>query len=315
MTHKPSSLLVVGSVALDDLDGPFGPRPNVLGGSASYFSVAASLLAPGAVQLIAVIGDDFPAPHVELLKQKGVDLAGLERVAGKTFRWVGKYADDLSSRTSLDTQLGVFADFRPKLAESHRGAELLFLGNIDPVLQLDVLEQVKKPALVACDTMNFWIGGKPKELQRTLARVDILLINDEEARQLAGVHNLVKAAAIIHGMGPRGIIVKRGDSGALLFHEGGVFAAPAFPLDNVVDPTGAGDTFAGGFMGYLARAGVGQGGLTPAVIKRAMIYGSVLASFCVEDVSLDRLRTIRLEDVARRFRAFYELTQFEHIDL
>ena len=315
MTHKPSSLLVVGSVALDDLDGPFGPRPDVLGGSASYFSVAASLLAPQSVQLIAVIGDDFPAPHVELLRHKGVELSGLERVPGKSFRWVGKYADDLSTRTTLDTQLGVFADFRPKLGAIHRDAQLLFLGNIDPVLQLDVLEQVKKPTVVACDTMNFWIGGKPAELKRTLSRVDILLVNDEEARQLAGVHNLCKAAAAIRAMGPKAIIVKRGDSGALLFHESGVFAAPAYPLDNVVDPTGAGDTFAGGFMGYLARSGCGQAPLTPAIIKRAMIYGSVLASFCVEDVSLDRLRTIHLDDVARRFKAFYELTQFEHLEL
>jgi sugar/nucleoside kinase (ribokinase family) len=315
MTHKPSSLLVVGSVAIDDLDGPFGVRPDVLGGSASYFSVAASLLAPQSVQLVAVIGDDFPAAHVELLRHKGVELAGLEKVPGKTFRWVGKYADDLASRTTLDTQLGVFADFRPKLNEAHRAAELLFLGNIDPVLQLDVLEQVKKPALVACDTMNFWIGGKPTELKRTLSKVDILLLNDEEARQLAGQSNLVKAVAAIRAMGPRGIIVKRGDAGALLFHEGGVFAAPAFPLENVVDPTGCGDTFAGGFMGYLARVGVGQTGLTPAVIKRAMVFGSTLASFCVEDVGLGRLRELRLDDVAKRFKAFYELTQFEHIEL
>lgn len=313
--HKPSSLLVVGSVAIDDLDGPFGPRPDILGGSASYFSTAAGLLAYGAVSLVAVIGDDFPDEHVNFLEGRGVDISGLERVRGKTFRWKGRYADDLSSRTTLDTQLGVFADFRPKLNEAHKDARLVFLGNIDPVLQLSVLEQVHKPALVACDTMNFWISGKREDLTRVLSRVDLVILNDEEARQLAGVNNLVKAAAAIRAMGPRGVIIKRGDSGAMLFHDQGIFAAPAYPLDDFKDPTGAGDTFAGGFMGYLARAGVGQVPLSPEIIKRAMIYGSVLASFCVEDFSLDRLKQVTLHDVARRFKAFYELTQFELIDL
>jgi sugar/nucleoside kinase (ribokinase family) len=315
MKHEHSSLLVVGSVALDDLDGPFGRRPDVLGGSASFFSLAAGLLAPEAVRLVAVVGDDFPEEHVRLLDGRGVDVSGLERVRGKTFRWAGRYADDLNTRTTLDTQLGVFADFRPKLGDAHRSAELVFLGNIDPVLQLDVLEQVKKPALVACDTMNFWIGGKRKELQRTLERVDLLIVNDEEARQLAGVYNLVKAAAVIRAMGPRMVIVKRGDAGAFLFHEHGIFAAPAFPLEQVKDPTGAGDTFAGGLMGYLARAGVGKQELSAKVMRHAMIAGSVLASFCVEDFSVDRLRGLTMDEVAHRFRLFYELTHFEHQEL
>jgi sugar/nucleoside kinase (ribokinase family) len=315
MKLEPSSLLVVGSVALDDLDGPFGRRPDVLGGSASFFSLGAGLLAPSAVRLVAVIGDDFPAAHVELLVSRGIDVAGLERAAGKTFRWAGRYSADLNSRETLDTQLGVFADFRPKLSAAHKSAELVFLGNIDPVLQLDVLEQVKKPALVACDTMNFWIGGKRKELERTLRRVDVIVVNDEEARQLAGVGNLVRAAAAIRALGPRLVIVKRGDAGALLFHEHGIFAAPAFPLDVVKDPTGAGDTFAGGFMGYLARAAVGRHGLSAPVLRRAMIAGSVMASFCVEDFSVDRLRTLTLGEVAQRFKLFHDLTHFEHVEL
>jgi sugar/nucleoside kinase (ribokinase family) len=315
MKHDATPLLVVGSVALECLDGPFGRRPDVLGGSASFFALAASLLAPGAVKLVAVVGDDFPSVHVDLLRARGVDGAGLERVPGKTFRWAGRYADDLATRTTLDTQLGVFADFRPKLGPAHREAPLVFLGNIDPVLQLDVLEQVKKPALVACDTMNFWIGGKPAELARTLARVDLLVVNDEEARQLSGQHNLVKAAAAIRKLGPRAVVIKRGDSGALLFHEHGVFAAPALPLELVKDPTGAGDTFAGGFMGYLARAGVGRVPLSPQLIRGAMIAGSVLASFCVEDFSVDRLKVLTLAEVAQRFREFHELTHWEQVEL
>jgi sugar/nucleoside kinase (ribokinase family) len=303
-------LLVVGSVALDDLDGPFGRRPDVLGGSASYCSVAASYFTPH-VSLVAVVGRDFPEEHVELFARRGIDLEGLERAPGPTFRWRGKYSTDLDSRATLDTQLGVFAGFQPRLAEAAREADLVFLGNIDPVLQLDVLEQTRRPRLVACDTMNFWIGGKPEELRRVLERVDLLVINDEEARQLAGVHNLVRAAGAIRRMGARAVVVKRGDAGALLFHEGGVFAAPALPLEDVRDPTGAGDTFAGGFMGSLAR----HGEISPEAIKRAMIYGSVMASFCVEDFALDRLKGLELHDIAQRFRAFHELTFFERVEL
>jgi sugar/nucleoside kinase (ribokinase family) len=304
------SVLVVGSVALDDLDGPFGARPDVLGGSASYICVAASYLAEN-VQLVAVVGDDFPKQHLDMMAAHGIGLDGLEIKPGKTFRWKGVYSETLESRKTLDTQLGVFADFKPRLTEAHKDADLVFLGNIDPVLQLEVLEQVRRPTLVACDTMNFWISGKLDELRRVLEHVDILLINDEEARQLAGVHNLVRAADAIRMMGAKAVIVKRGDSGALLFHESGVFAAPALPLAEVIDPTGAGDTFAGGFIGSLARAPE----ISPDAIRRAMIYACTLGSFCVEAVSLDRLCHLSLGDISKRFRAFYDLTHFEHLDL
>ncbi len=303
-------LLIVGSVALDDIDGPFGHHPDVLGGSASFCSLAASYFTPS-VSLVAVVGEDFPQQHVDLFTSRGIDCAGLERVPGSTFRWRGRYTDDLSSRTTLDTQLGVFAGFSPRLSDGLCSSELVFLGNIDPVLQLEVLEQARGPRLVACDTMNFWIHGKPADLRRVLERVDLLIINDEEARQLAGVHNLVRAAGAIRRMGARAIVVKRGDSGALLFHDSGVFAAPALPLEDVRDPTGAGDTFAGGFMGALARAGE----ISPRAIKQAMIYGSVLASFCVEDVGLDRLRRLSHADISTRFRAFRDLTHFDHVEL
>lgn len=305
-----NSLLVVGSVALDDLDGPFGRHPDVLGGSASYISVAASFLAER-VQLVAVVGDDFPEAHVRFFAGRGIDLEGLERSPGMTFRWRGMYSETLESRHTLDTQLGVFADFRPRLTDAQRNAELLFLGNIHPSLQLEVLDQVRKPRLVACDTMNFWITGQLDELRRVLERVDILLVNDEEARQLAGVHNLVRAAEAIRMMGAKAVIVKRGDSGALLFHQDGIFAAPALPLADVRDPTGAGDSFAGGFMGALARSAA----LDAPAIRRAMIYGSVLASFCVEDFSLNRLQRLTRPEIAERFRAFHALTQFERIEL
>jgi sugar/nucleoside kinase (ribokinase family) len=310
---KPSSpLLIVGSVALDDVDGPFGRRPDVLGGSASFCSVAASYLtSPGSVSVVAVIGDDFPKEHVDFLASRGIDLGGLERVKGTTFRWRGRYSQHLDTRQSLDTQLGVFAGFRPKLSDAHRAAELVFLGNIDPTLQCEVLEQIRKPRLVAADTMNFWISGKSEELRRMLARIDLIIVNDEEARELSGAHNLVKAAHEIIKMGPKTVVVKRGDSGALLFHDGGVFAAPAYPLEDVKDPTGAGDTFAGGFMGYLARVRE----ITPQSIRSAMIAGSVMASFNVEDFSLDRMRNLAMHDIAQRFRMFHELTHFDRLEL
>ncbi len=304
-----SSLLVVGSVAFDSVETRAGKRTEVLGGAASYFSVAASFLAP--VRLTAVVGTDFPEAHTKLLESHGVDLAGLERVAGRTFRWAGVYANDFSTRTTLDTQLNVFQDFRPKLPPAWASSEYVFLANIDPVLQLNVLEQTSKPKFVACDTMNFWIEGKRPDLMRLLPRVDMLLLNDEEARQLSGEANLPAAARAIRAMGPKAVVIKRGDAGALLFHEGGVFAAPAFPIEDVVDPTGAGDSFAGGFMGWMAR----EGTVTPATIRTAMILGSVLASFSVEDFSLDRFRRLDLSQIRERFQAFTDLVHFEKIKL
>jgi sugar/nucleoside kinase (ribokinase family) len=302
-------LVVVGSVALDSVEAPAGKHDDVLGGSASFICTTASHFTRP--HLVAIVGRDFPEEHVQFLHRRGIDLTGLERVDGKTFRWAGRYSKDLASRTTLDTQLNVFAGFQPKLPDAYRDAELVFLGNIEPTLQLDVLGQVKRPRLVAMDTMNFWIEGRPDALAKVLARVDLLVINDEEARQLAREHNLPRAARAIRAMGPKTVIVKRGDSGALLFHEEGVFAAPAYPLEEVIDPTGAGDSFAGGFMGYLAQAG----DLGPAAIKRAMIYGSVMASFSVEAFSLDRLRDLTPADVETRYRAFCDLTHFGQVAL
>jgi sugar/nucleoside kinase (ribokinase family) len=309
-TKSPSSLLVVGSVGLDTVETRAGKRVDVLGGAASYFSVAASFLAP--VRLTAVVGTDFPAEHTKLLEGHKVDLTGLERVAGKTFRWSGVYAPDFSTRTTLDTQLNVFQDFQPKLPDASKASEYVFLANIDPVLQLSVLEQAEKPKFVACDTMNFWIGGpKRPDLLRLLERVDMLLLNDEEARQLSGEANLPAAARAIRKLGPRSVVIKRGDAGALLFHEGGVFAAPAFPIEDVIDPTGAGDSFGGGFMGWLAR----EGDTSPQTIRTAMIMGSVLASFSVEDFSLDRFKRLDLAQIRERFTAFADLVHFEKIKL
>ena len=307
--NAKSSLLVVGSVGLDTVETRVGKRADVLGGAASYFSVAASFLAP--VRLTAVVGTDFPAEHTKLLEEHKVDLAGLERVPGRTFRWSGVYAKDFSTRTTLDTQLNVFQDFQPKLPPAWTSSEYVFLANIDPVLQLSVLEQAQQSKFVACDTMNFWIGGKRDALLKLLRRVDMLLLNDEEARELSGEANLPAAARAIRKLGPSAVVIKRGDAGALLFHEGGVFAAPAFPIENVVDPTGAGDSFGGGFMGWLAH----EGDTSPATIRTAMIMGSVLASFSVEDFSLDRFKRLDLAQIRERFQAFVELVHFEKIKL
>ena len=304
------SLLIVGSVAFDDIDGPFGMHENLLGGSASFISRAASYFTRD-VSVIGVVGDDFPARYLEEMEALGIDASGIERQPGQTFHWVGKYNDDLSSRETLDTRLGVFASFQPRLSARHKQAQLVFLGNIDPILQRDVVEQTAGPLLVAADTMNFWIGGKRAELEKTLRRVNTLLVNDEEARQLAEEHNLRKAAARILQMGPSSVVIKRGDAGALLFHGGGVFGVPALPLEDVRDPTGAGDSFAGGFMGYLAYAG----DLSPKHIRTAMIVGSVMASFAVEQFSVDGLRGLTAEAIQGRFDAFTELTHFDRVSL
>ena len=301
------SILVVGSVAYDTVETPFGRAEKVLGGSASFFSVAASFFTP--VNLVAVVGDDFSEKAMSAFQGRPVDLEGLERTAGKTFHWQGKYSYDLNSRETVCTDLNVFEFFKPRIPDRYRRSEHVFLGNIDPVLQRQVLDQVERPRLVACDTMNFWISGKPEELKRTLAAVDILLINDAEARQLSGEWNIVKAARAIRAMGPHTLVIKKGEHGVLMFSEEGSFAAPAYPLEEVFDPTGAGDTFAGGFLGYLA----GSPTLDEAALRRAVIMGSTLASFCVEAFSLDRLLTLSRPEIDARYRLFKRLTHFEEV--
>lgn len=298
------SLLVVGSVALDDIEGPAGSAKNVLGGAASYFGVAASFFTP--VRVVAVVGDDFPEEHLRFLASKGLDLAGLRRVTGRTFRWGARYRESLNERDTLFTELGVFEHFDPVIPPAYRDSEWVFLANIQPTLQRRVLEQTRAPRFSAMDTMNFWITGARAELEKTLAVVKGLVINDEEARQLTGEANLVRAADAIRALGPRVVIVKRGEHGALLFDEDGIFAAPAFPLREVRDPTGAGDAFAGGLMGALAS----DGSVDTDALRRAMIYGSVLASFCVERFSLDRLRALSRAEVDARFEDFRRLTRF-----
>jgi len=303
------SLLVVGSVALDTVRTPFGERQDALGGSATFASVAASFFTD--VRLVGVIGDDFDPAHVELLRSHAIDLEGLERAPGRTFRWSGVYGHDLNERTTLDTQLNVFAAFDPRLPPRYAASEYVFLANVDPEVQLRVLEQIDRPRFVALDTMNFWIEGKPEPLRRILTRVDALLLNDSEARMLAGTGNLLRAAAAIRALGPQVLVIKRGEYGAVLFARDEVFSAPGFLLEEVFDPTGAGDTFAGGFMGYLAA----RGELSSAALRRAVIFGSALASFAVESFSVDRVHTLTHQEIAARFRAFQALTRFEDADL
>ncbi|MBI2160673.1 MAG: bifunctional hydroxymethylpyrimidine kinase/phosphomethylpyrimidine kinase [Candidatus Rokubacteria bacterium] len=301
-----AELLVVGSVALDSVETPFGKVREVLGGSATYFSYSASFFTQ--VRLVATVGEDFPEPHRRLLEDRGVDLHGLQTSKGKTFRWVGQYGYDLNEVKTLDTQLNVLAEFRPTLGEALRRSPFLFLANIDPQLQLDVLRQMKEPPrLVALDTMNFWIQGKPEALRRVLAKVDVITINDGEARQLASEPNLIRAARAIASMGPRTVVVKRGEYGALMLADDTFFFVPAYPLDSVYDPTGAGDTFAGGFMGYLAA----QDRIDGPAMRRAVVYGSVMASFTVEDFSLTRLTRLKPADIADRYAAFHDLIRLE----
>ena len=300
-------LLVVGSVALDSILTPFGEVHDALGGSAVYFSVAASVLT--GVRMVGVVGDDYPMADLKAVGARGVDISGVEQAPGESFRWKGKYSFDLASRETLETRLGVFADFRPRIPAGFRDTPYVFLGNIHPDLQLAVLDQMHEPRLVACDTMNFWIGGKPEALRRTLARVDVLLVNDAEARELSGEWNVVKAARAIRALGPRTLVIKKGEHGVLMFSDAGSFAAPAYPLEDVFDPTGAGDTFAGGFLGYLASSADGG----EATLRRAVIMGSALASFCVEAFSLDRLLRLTRPEIDERFRLFKKLTHFEEI--
>jgi sugar/nucleoside kinase (ribokinase family) len=301
------SLLVVGSVAFDSVKTPFGEVDEVLGGSATYFATAASYFTD--VAIVAVVGDDFPEEHLTFLKSRKINTSGIERKEGKTFRWKGEYGYELNEAHTLDTQLNVFQSFRPKLPDSYKNRRVVFLANIDPDLQREVLSQVKKPDLVACDTMNFWIEGKRESLIETLKLVDILLINDGEARELSREPNLVKAAEIILSFGPKALVIKRGEYGALMFQKGKIFSAPAYPLESVFDPTGAGDSFAGGFMGYLTSTM----NFEEANIRKAIIFGSVMASYNVESFSLDRIKALDYSEIEQRFREFKALTHFEDL--
>ena len=303
------SILCVGSVALDSVETPFGKADRVLGGSAVFFSAAATLFSP--VRLVGVVGDDYPFADLDFLRERGADLSGIERAAGESFFWAGRYHYDLNSRDTLETRLGVFADFMPKIPDAFRDTRQVFLGNIHPELQHKVLDQVESPELVVCDTMNYWIEGNRKELISLLERVDILMVNDGEARQLADEPNLLKASRWIRDHGPRIVVVKKGEHGAILFADGWVFFTPGYPLEIVFDPTGAGDSFAGGFMGYLAQ----HGSLDPEDLRRAMVYGSVMGSYAVEDFSVDRFRRLQNGEVAARVQEFREMTAFEtHVE-
>ena len=301
-------ILVIGSVAFDSIETPFGKVDEVLGGSATYFSTSASFFTD--VSLVAVVGEDFPVEHRQMLIDRGVDLAGLQSAPGQTFRWKGRYGFDLNEAHTLDTQLNVFESFKPEIPESYKNAEYVFLANIDPELQLEVLKQVENPKLIACDTMNFWIDGKREALIETLKHVDVLLINEGEARQLADEPNLRKAAQAILGMGPKSLVIKRGEYGVIMFTEHSIFSAPAYPLEEVFDPTGAGDTFAGGFIGYLASTR----NFSDANIRQAVVFGSVMASFTVESFSLDRLKELQYKEIEDRFHEMKILTDFEPIN-
>ena len=300
------SVLVVGSVAFDTVETPFGARREMLGGAATYFSLAASYFT--SVQVVAAVGEDFGEEPMDLLHRRGVDTRGLTRLPGETFRWSGRYAFDLNTRETLETRLGVFATFEPKVPEAHRQPDYLFLGNIDPEVQLRVLRQVKRPRLVGCDTMNFWIEGKPRALADTLAEVDLLVINDSEARELAHEPNLVKAAAAIRAMGPKVLIVKRGEFGAAAFGAASPFAVPALLLDAVQDPTGAGDSFAGGMMGYIAAHAGHDGAITEVLMRRAIAMGTVMASFTVQSFGVDGLLDLSMERIEERFEQFRRLS-------
>lgn len=298
-------LLVVGSVAFDNIRTPYGQAEDIAGGSATYFSVTASHFAP--VNIVAVVGEDFGDAQMAIFRGRQIDTQGLERAKGKTFRWRGEYNGDMNEARTLETQLNVFQSFSPKIPAAYLNSEFVFLGNIDPALQLHVRRQLPKARLVACDTMNFWINGKPDDLKKTLREVDVLVINEGEARLLSGMENLRKAAAAIQKLGPRTLVVKRGEHGAVLFQGDSIFFAPAYPLEQVHDPTGAGDTFAGGFMGYLAR----QGDFSEASLRRALVYGSVMASFSVEEFGLSRLLRVEKKEIEQRFKEFKAMTHFD----
>jgi sugar/nucleoside kinase (ribokinase family) len=298
------SVLVVGTVAFDSIETPLGSAERILGGSASYFALAASFFA--SVRVVGVIGQDFPDEYVQLFTQRKIDIEGVRREKGNSFHWRGRYHEDINIRDTLELQLNVLAGFVPQLPERYRDAEYVFLGNIDPVMQLEVLNQIRRLKLVVCATMDHWIQGSLEDLRKVLARVEMLVINDSEARLLSGHANIVRAARAILKMGPRVVLIKRGEYGVLQFSDSSIFATPAYPLEEVFDPTGAGDSFAGGFMGQLARSDDhSQRG-----IRRAIVYGSVVASFTVEDFGVKRLANLSLPDIEARYQSFVQLTDF-----
>jgi len=302
------SLLVIGSVAFDAVETPFGKRERMLGGSATHFSLSASFFAD--VRVVGVVGGDFGEEEMSVFREHEINTDDLERVAdGKTFFWSGRYEFDLNTAHTLDTQLNVFADFKPKLSDESKRARMVFLGNIQPELQREVREQVRGAELVALDTMNYWITTVPREVEAAIREVDVVIINDAEARQLAGEPNLIRAARKILSWGPRALVVKRGEYGAAMFTPETYFAIPAYPLESVFDPTGAGDTFAGGFMGYLAS----QSEIDDAALRRAIIFGSVMASFNVEEFGTERVQRLTREEINRRFSDFKRMTHFEEI--
>lgn len=299
------SIVVVGSVALDSIETPSGKVENALGGSATYFSISASFFNTD-VRLVAVIGSDFPQEYIELLKNKGIDLDGLERAEGKTFRWKGRYGFSLGGAETLSTELNVFEKFIPKIPDKYKDSKYIFLANINPELQLDVLKQMKNIKLVACDTMNLWIAERKEKLLNIIKHVNILIVNDEEARQLTGEAKVDMAGRKILELGPERIIIKKGEHGAITMTKNSYFSIPAYPLKSVVDPTGAGDSFAGGFMGYLASVHE----ISEQNIRKAMVYGTVMASFSVEDFSIYRQQTLTKEEIESRFAEMRNITQF-----
>lgn len=303
------SILVVGSIAFDSIETPFGRTDKALGGSATYFSVAASYFTP--VQVVGVVGDDFGDDEMSIFEGRQIDTSGIERVPGQTFFWSGSYGFDLNVANTRDTQLNVFADFRPQLPSHFRSPDVLFLANIAPELQLDVLSQVERPRLVALDTMNYWISSAKDALERVIREVDLLIINEGEVRQFTGEHNLIRGSRALLELGPKTVVIKRGEYGVLMIRSDRLFAIPAYPLEDVFDPTGAGDTFAGGFLGYLASCPSHD----EKDLRRSIIFGSVLASYNVEAFSLNRLREISRPDILRRYSEFRQLTHFDDVEL
>ena len=298
------SVLVVGTVAFDSIETPFGSAERILGGSASYFSLGASFFTP--VRIVGVVGKDFPQDYFDLFTERKIDIDGLKREQGDTFHWRGRYHEDINQRDTLELHLNVLSGFVPELPNHYRDAEYVFLGNIDPLMQMEVLNQIRRVKLVACDTMDHWIRESREELMKVLRRIEILVINDSEARLLSGYDNIVKAARAILRMGPKMVLIKRGEYGVLQFSDSSVFATPAYPLEEVFDPTGAGDSFAGGMMGHLSRSGDGSDG----GLRRAIVYGSVVASFTVEDFGVKRLSAVSLPEIEERYRRFVQLTDF-----